>query len=170
MKLKSEVARLSNDALTGLSGRGVFDRALRTEFARCRRFRRRLGIVMIDIDNFKAVNDQHGHLVGDAVLRSVALIVKCQVRDCDTVARYGGDECVVLVDSADETGMNVLCERIRAAVARHSDQSQYGVTVSIGFAYQWDTDVDGIAIVERADAALYRAKAMGKNCICGGQL
>lgn len=163
VKLQEEVTRLGTDTLTGLAGRGVFERALQTEFARCRRFGRSLGIIMIDVDRFKAVNDAHGHLAGDQVLARVARRVAKHTRDCDTVARYGGEEFVILTDGATLDGLWTISERLRLAVKEVSVADEIRVTISLGFSVQAEHDKDGWAIIARADTALYRAKRHGRD-------
>ena len=164
-ELEAQVARLSVDSLTGLAGRGVFDRALKTEFARARRFHRDIGIIMIDVDHFKSINDEYGHVVGDQVLHSIAQRIRKHVRDCDVVARYGGEEFVILTDGATHEGLEVISERVRATI--ELAQSDIQATVSVGFAVQNTFDAEGRSVVERADAALYEAKNAGRNCVKG---
>ena len=166
-ELEDEVARLrgenevlSMDAVTGIPGRGVFEIALDVEFARARRFGRRLGVLMIDVDHFKRVNDEHGHRVGDDVLRHVAQAIQAQVRRPDTVARYGGEEIVALVEGLTRRQLGKLAERARVAVEGLRCPR---VTVSIGTALLNDGDANGWDAVKRADIALYRAKRSGRN-------
>jgi len=165
-RLEDEVARLSVDALTGLSGRGVFDRALETEFARACRFNREIGLVMIDVDHFKSVNDDHGHVRGDEVLRTIAGRVQAYVRTCDVIARYGGEEFVILTDGATLVGLEVISERVRMAVC-DKPIDKIRATISVGFAVQIPSDVTGLDVLKRADSALYRAKNNGRNCVEG---
>lgn len=164
-ELEAEVARLSMDSLTGLLGRQVFDRALKTEFAKAQRYHRGIGIIMIDVDHFKRFNDYHGHLVGDTVLAGVAARVKESLRECDIAARFGGEEFVVLTDGAGS--LEVLAERIRMAVCGEAILGHH-VSVSVGFAIQDERDDGGLEVVSRADDALYRAKNNGRNCVESG--
>lgn len=165
-QLEAQVARLNMDALTGLAGRGVFDRALVTEFARARRFHRAIGVIMIDVDHFKSVNDDFGHLHGDQVLAGIAAQVELHVRACDTAARFGGEEFAIITDGATPKGLEVICERIRASV-EFDYVAGVQATVSVGFAVQTEADENGWAVVRRADNALYQAKAAGRNCVRG---
>ncbi len=167
-RLESQVQELSRDAVTGVWGRGVLDRALGTEFARARRFGRHLGVLMIDIDHFKAVNDAHGHRVGDAVLYHVAQTIQSSLRGADTLARYGGEEFCVLVDGATADGLRILGERVRGAVEQLETPGNPGVTISIGAAVARD-DEAADALLERADVALYDAKEAGRNRVCLGK-
>lgn len=160
-QLRAEVQRLSVDAVTGVAGRGVFDRALQVEHARSSRTRRQLGVMMLDIDHFKRVNDQHGHAIGDQVLRSVAQAAALHVRASDTFARYGGEEFVALIDGTTRTGLIALAERIRHSVAADRYPLPQ-VTISIGVAFI-ETDEPAEDGIKRADLALYQAKDAGRN-------
>ena len=162
------------DALTGWNNRRYLHARLREELARSRRERTPLVCLMVDVDHFKAVNDRHGHLAGDEVLREVAQRVSAEVRSSDVSARYGGEEFVILLPGIDARAGLALAERIRAAVAaRPFEPSGSGeslpVTVSIGVAEcRPALDADGASAVgeqllARADAALYEAKARGRN-------
>jgi diguanylate cyclase (GGDEF)-like protein len=157
-------AAASTDALTGLPNRRYFD-----EFcgllARRRRSDDAIGVLMIDIDHFKALNDEFGHPVGDQVLRAVASAIVGAVREGDVPARFGGEEFAVLLrnpgpDIAAEVG-----ERVRSSVAG-LDLSAFGpagVTVSIGVAVASNQDQPISELVDEADQALYRAKRAGRN-------
>ncbi len=162
-ELEARVQELSLDAVTGVWGRGVLDHALGTAFARSRRSGRHLGVLMIDIDHFKAVNDEHGHPVGDAVLRRVAQTIASQLRDADTLARYGGEEFCVLTEKATPDGLLVLGHRVRLAVEALDTPGSPRVTISIGAAVTIAGDRDESTLIERADAALYFAKSTGRN-------
>jgi diguanylate cyclase (GGDEF)-like protein len=157
-------ARASTDALTGLPNRRYFD-----EFcgllARRRRAEDAVGVLMIDIDRFKGLNDTHGHATGDEVLRAVAGAIVAAVREDDVPARFGGEEFVVLLrnpglDIAVEVG-----ERVRSAVGA-LDLSRHGVprvSVSVGVAVSDHANQPVDQLVDRADQALYRAKRAGRN-------
>lgn len=157
----------TRDGLTNLHNRRFFDERLATEVAFARRHGTLLGILMLDIDHFKRVNDTHGHLAGDHVLVEVARTVATRVRAEDVVARYGGEEIVVLVRDIPPQGVEVLAERLRAAVEAlrvpHAGRS-LGVTVSIGaLVARPGRDTDPAALVAAADRLLYEAKAAGRN-------
>ena len=162
-QLEARVQELSRDALTGVWGRGVLDHALGTELARARRFGRHLGLLMVDVDHFKAVNDTHGHPVGDRTLQAVAETLQRYVRDCDTLARYGGEEFCILVDNASRDGLLILGERVRGAV--ETTLRRPAVTVSVGCALSTASDTP-VTLLERADRALYAAKDGGRNRVC----
>lgn len=161
--LRGEVVRATTDSVTGLAGRGVFERALVTEHARSIRFGRPLGVIMMDVDHFKRVNDEHGHAAGDAVLRLVAQAASSHIREMDTIARYGGEEFVALVDNVQPARLAVLANRIRASVEAIDNPFLPCVTISLGTAILTSLDSDPWDAVKRADTALYSAKAGGRN-------
>lgn len=161
------------DALTGVHNRRYFDQRLREEVDRALRKGQPLSCLLIDCDHFKRVNDEHGHLIGDAVLREVAEQVKDQLRLSDAMARYGGEEfAVLLVQTGAATAMAVA-ERIRENIATHAielqDDRELRVTLSIGVATLEEevrgADVDTFAreLVAKADRGLYAAKNSGRN-------
>jgi diguanylate cyclase (GGDEF)-like protein len=160
------------DALTGLANRRRFDTALESEWQRARRSGRALGVVMIDVDQFKAYNDLYGHHGGDACLQVVAAAMTSSLRaSTDLVARYGGEEFVVLLPDTDLAGTQVLAERMRAAVAAlrepHARAIHGIVTISAGLcAIVPDGENSAAHAIELADAALYEAKRGGRNRVC----
>ncbi|MGW6130769.1 diguanylate cyclase [Cellulomonas sp. NPDC055163] len=148
------------DGLTGTLNRRAFDDALRRELLRSQRSGAPLAVALVDLDHFKAVNDQHGHVVGDQVLRGAARALRSAARGADLVARYGGEEfAIILPDTTVEQGRDAA-ERFRRAVA----QGDTGVRVScsIGIAGNEDRP-SSEQIVRRADAALYTAKEQGRD-------
>ncbi|HET7505532.1 MAG TPA: sensor domain-containing diguanylate cyclase [Kofleriaceae bacterium] len=158
------------DGLTGLFMRRYFDARIEEEIERSKRYGTAFSVVMMDVDDFKRLNDAHGHLIGDRVLRGIANVVKSQMRGVDTAARYGGEEIAVILPRTEMVNAYNVGERIRAAIAdlritTDSDPSQsLRVTASFGIAaYPESTAVDGEDLVRRADRALYRAKKTGKN-------
>ena len=155
------------DALTGVANHGSFQETLRHEIARHERSAESLVLLMVDLDDFKAVNDRFGHPVGDAVLRGVVARLLESVRDMDVVARYGGEEFAVILPQTDATQGARVAERLREAVAAAplsaGSEEPLPLTVSIGLAvYPDDAPTKG-ALVECADRALYAAKRTGKN-------
>jgi diguanylate cyclase (GGDEF)-like protein len=158
------------DGLTGLFMRRYFDARIEEEIERSKRYATPFSIVMMDVDNFKKLNDEHGHLIGDRVLRAIATCVKGQLRGVDTAARYGGEEIAVILPRSDMVASYNVGERIRSAITElrittdGEDQKVLTVTASFGIAsYPESKAVDGEDLIRRADKALYRAKKTGKN-------
>jgi len=148
------------DPLTGLANRTLVEERLRGALAHDARTGGTTGLLFLDLDGFKAVNDRHGHAVGDLVLRAVADRLTRGVRPSDTVARIGGDEFVVLAEGASPAGLPPLVDRLRAAVAEPIALGTLSleVTVSIGFAVSAAGESDAVALFAAADAAMYAAK------------
>jgi two-component system cell cycle response regulator len=166
-RLLHELESLSRtDALTGVANRRSFDQALTQEMARARRYGSALGVVVLDIDHFKKVNDTHGHQGGDEVLRSFAKTVAGALREGDVLFRYGGEEFVALLPYADQAGAMKAAERLVKAVAAapiRVGSTTINVTTSAGVAALASSDADGLSLVARADGALYEAKRNGRN-------
>lgn len=161
----------TRDALTKLLNRRVFEEQLQRSAAYSKRHGQPLSVLLFDIDHFKQVNDVHGHLVGDEVLRQVAGSLAGQVRTEDTLARLGGEEFGVIVDGNDLAKAVTTAERLRAAVAERPFQTEAGdisVTVSVGVA-QYDPSLHRaphralLELIAAADAQLYEAKRAGRN-------
>ena len=157
----------THDTLTGLSNRGVIMETLRREQSRQRREGGSFGIILMDIDHFKNVNDTHGHLFGDTVLREVTRVMKAAVRPYDTVGRYGGEEFLVVIPQADALTTLSIAERLRKSVESQSIATRDGelrVTASFGVAASTDgKQLDPQSLLNIADDALYRAKRNGRN-------
>jgi len=161
------------DSLTGVYNRRYIDRRLLEEIGRARRQAYRISVMYIDIDHFKLVNDTVGHQGGDEVLREVAARIKAELRLSDTLARFGGEEFVVLLIDAELESATMVAERIRASVAGQPFDLMSGaalpVSVSIGVAtldnFERDHAIEAVAqeLVANADSALYRAKESGRN-------
>ncbi|TVR07110.1 MAG: PleD family two-component system response regulator [Salinarimonadaceae bacterium] len=156
------------DALTGLHNRRYLDTHLAAMFDESMRRGRHLSVLVMDIDKFKPINDTYGHDAGDEVLREFAKRVRSQTRGIDVVARFGGEEIVVVIpDTGLEIARNVA-ERVREAVhgepfGIHQDTRKVSITVSIGVAARQPADRSAQEIMKRADLALYRAKEGGRN-------
>lgn len=159
------------DPLTGLSNRRQFNSVLTHEIEHVARSGNSALLLMLDIDHFKKINDQHGHLAGDQVLQAVTRCITSCVRPRDTVARYGGEEFAVILPDCKVDYADVVAERIRKTLAELSIQVspvlRLQVTLSIGgaFAPVWVRSTAELWI-ESADAQLYRAKAEGRNRVC----
>ena len=159
------------DDLTDLNNQRYFKDMLVNESKRHGRYKRPLNLLMIDIDNFKNVNDTHGHLVGDQVLKQVAVLLKKNVRACDHLARYGGEEFAVLLPETTENEAFMVGERIVLTINRHQFKTIEGeeldrLSVTIGLAAFPRDAKDPDQLLKSADEALYRGKQLGKNRIC----
>ncbi|NHI01322.1 GGDEF domain-containing protein [Oceanimonas sp. MB9] len=167
------LAHLSmTDPLTGLLNRGSWEGLLHAEYSRYRRYRHACSLVMVDIDNFKLLNDTHGHLPGDDVLRHLSGLIRHTLRDADMAGRYGGEEFGIILPHTDVDGAAVICERLRrsvdeARVGTHGQQLEY--TISLGVAQLTPSFESALDWLQRADEALYRAKAEGRNRVCFDQ-
>jgi len=156
------------DYLTGLRTRGYFEQQLELEFKRAERKQQKFALLMIDIDHFKVLNDTFGHHVGDQLLRDVTSILMKDMREVDTVARYGGEENVIILPETTQAGAVFVAQRLRRAVDQAkffagSPHSVQHLTISIGVAV-YDTDAQFKRdLIEFADAALYAAKHAGRN-------
>ena len=149
-----QVERVSQlDYLTGLANREGFDRMMSIEWRRTIRYGHTLGMVFIDLDEFKRFNDTNGHLAGDRLLREVASVINSEARASDYTARLGGDEFVILCPQTDAEGLEALTKRLEGASVG------LPVSLSIGFTHQTATDTTPEDLIGRADAAMYAAKA-----------
>ena len=159
--------RATHDSLTGISNRGVILDILRREHSRQVREGGSFGIVLLDVDHFKSVNDTYGHLCGDAVLQEVVRRVTSTVRAYDTVGRYGGEEFLIVAPSSGAEGILRLSERVRLAIEAtpiKTDAGEISVTISLGLAVSSEAaPLDPELMLSTADEALYRAKADGRN-------
>jgi diguanylate cyclase (GGDEF)-like protein len=156
------------DELTGLYNHRRFQEAMDAEAERAKRFGQDMGLVMLDIDNFKQVNDTYGHQQGDVVLAEVARIVRESSREIDAPARYGGEELAVVLPGTDLDGAYNLAERMRHGIEELSfpladGRGELRVTASLGVASMPHSATDPRELLARADAALYEAKRSGKN-------
>jgi diguanylate cyclase (GGDEF)-like protein len=171
-----ETVRLQavTDELTGLYNRNHFHDTLDSEIERSRRFGTDVGVVMLDIDDFKLVNDTFGHPQGDNVLVEVGRVLRELSRDIDEPARYGGEELAVILPQTDLNGAELLAERMRSAIAdleikRTDGDDVLRVTASFGVASLPACATDRESLIAQADAALYRAKRAGKNRVMRGE-
>lgn len=157
------------DALTGLANRRRLDQRLADEFALALRHDRPLAVAMVDLDHFKAVNDRFSHAVGDAALRATAKLLTTQVRHTDLVARFGGEEFVVVLVETDGAAALRVCEKLRAAVANHGWSAIHpGLSLTLSIGLCADTSVPSHdRMLAMADRNLYSAKAAGRNRVVG---
>ncbi|MCC6195917.1 MAG: diguanylate cyclase [Burkholderiales bacterium] len=157
------------DALTGLANRRRLDQRLADEFALALRHGRPLAVAMADLDRFKAVNDRYSHAVGDAALRATAKILASQVRHTDLVARFGGEEFVIVLVETDAEAALRVCEKLRAAIAHHNWGAIHpGLSLTISIGVSADTSLPSHdRMLAMADRNLYAAKAAGRNRVVG---
>ncbi len=157
------------DDLTGLYNMRSIYQKLDHEIVRARRFRNKIAVLMMDMDHFKSVNDEHDHLFGSFVLSEVGKIIKQNIRQIDFAARYGGDEFLIILTDAQSGGTKLFCERLRLTVQDHifdNGVDKIQLTSSMGYAITHpDAVVDARSIVRRADKCLYEAKEAGRNAI-----
>lgn len=147
------------DPLTGISNRRAFDEAIVAQFALMNRYKVRFSVSIFDIDHFKRVNDEHGHLHGDQTLQKVARLLDESVRETDVLVRYGGEEFVVVMPQTGLDGACIFAERLRNRI-----EQETSITVSGGVAEALDGDTPE-TLMARADAALYAAKSGGRNTV-----
>jgi diguanylate cyclase (GGDEF)-like protein len=171
-RLYSEVQRLAvTDDLTGLYNRRHFDKQLSAEFQRARRYSRPLGLLIIDIDLFKRVNDRFGHLEGDRVLAEFASMLRQSVRETDFIARFGGDEFTIILPETDLNGTVEAANRIRQSAAAHiyiAGKERIQLTVSIGTAaIPNQLFANPTELFQHADRALLEAKQLGRDQVSG---
>jgi diguanylate cyclase (GGDEF)-like protein len=168
VQLREELRRhAETDPLTGIANRRRFHKALEAECVRFTRGHAPLTVLMIDLDNFKEVNDRYGHPAGDAVLCEITQRLLLSLRKTDLLARYGGEEFAVLLPETGAEAAHVIAERIRLAVCRapvEVEGTAIPITVSVGVGgHATDNEVDPLILLKKADLALYRAKAAGRN-------
>lgn len=156
------------DPLTQVYNRSYFDQSILTEVARAKSRAEQLSLVMVDIDNFKQVNDQYGHLVGDVVLKTIANLIKINLRPQDVLCRYGGDEFLLLFPDTGQEEALQICNRFQHDIQQQvftNGNTPFHVTVSIGlipFSSNLGNHED---FLHEVDRQLYSAKRLGKNCI-----
>lgn len=152
----------SRDALTGAYNRVKFDSLLEEEIRRCGRYPRPVTLAMLDIDYFKEINDRHGHAMGDSALRQFVKLVVEHIRECDILARWGGEEFVILFLETPLEESHAVAEKIRQRIEGHSFEGFGNMTCSFGITQMREGD-DFDALNKRADEALYQAKTAGRN-------
>ena len=169
-----EIYKLTTvDGLTGVCNRRFMLVTLNRELSRAIRYKRPLSVLMLDIDHFKQVNDEHGHLAGDFVLRHLAAAIYNHVRREDTVARYGGEEFVIVLPEVSHDGAMACAEKVRQLVEQINfsyGETHIEVRVSIGVSTSGSEVTTAKELIGAADANLYAAKASGRNQVCGSTL
>ncbi|MGV1098926.1 diguanylate cyclase [Thiovibrio sp. JS02] len=156
------------DFLTGLHNKQSLESALNQEFKRAERYHHELSVLFLDLDCFKEINDRHGHLAGDRILRHVGRIIAQNKRSIDIAARFGGDEFVLLLPDTDKQKALEMAERIRSEISKEClvvENRQVRLTVSGGIATYPEDAASGMQVFRYADNALYQAKYSGKNII-----
>lgn len=158
-----------HDDLTGLHNRRKFQELFQREISMAKRYEQPLSLLLLDVDSFKSVNDQYGHAAGDRYLQALAETLKNEVREIDVVARWGGEEFVVLLPKAGAEQAWLVAERLRKTAGQIQIGTPKGMltrTVSIGIASMHDSPADMDSMIQQADRAMYRAKVAGRNQTC----
>jgi len=157
------------DSLTGLFNRLYFDEAFEHQISLAKRYGTDLSVLFLDVDDFKEINDTHGHIVGDAALKKIGTIIKDSKRDSDLAARYGGEEFVLLMPHTENFNAFILADRIRQEVEKEEFTANgltYRLTISGGLASFPLNATEPAELLQMADSATYMAKGSGKNTIC----
>ena len=166
-RANEQLAKLSmTDRLTNLLNRGTWENLIDVEFGRFRRYGNPSCLVMFDIDHFKPVNDTHGHLAGDEVIRHAAQVTLDSIRQTDSAGRYGGEEFGIILPETDGEGAAIICERIRMAIEESvvkTTVADIQYTISVGVAELDSRPENYMQWLQRADEALYEAKEGGRN-------
>lgn len=160
--------RANKDLLTMLPNRSAIAATLEQELARCHRDRRKVGVILLDIDHFKKINDTYGHFAGDAVLRETAARLRGNIRPYDQVGRYGGEEFLVVLPNCELEQAAHQAERMRHKLQSSTmvvDGAEMVVSASFGVTVSDGSERSPDVFVRVADEALYRAKASGRNCV-----
>ena len=166
-----EIYRLSTtDGLTQVHNKRFLLEYLDREISRCRRQQSKLSLVLLDIDHFKQVNDVFGHLAGDQVLKHLTNLVRDNIRHEDVLARFGGEEFMVVLPQIDGAGARLCAEKLHHLVEQNkfsSEGAKIPVTISLGVVTSSPSTETAAQLISAADKQLYRAKDKGRNCVCG---
>jgi diguanylate cyclase (GGDEF)-like protein len=162
--------KVTHDTLTGVWSRGAVLDLLKCELSRAVRVGASTGVLMVDVDHFKRINDAHGHIAGDEVLKEIAARVSRSLRSYDLVGRFGGEEFIAILSNCAGNDLRLIAERALRAVSEkpiHTQSKSVSVTVSIGGFVAQDGTSDA-ELLQAADSALYQAKQKGRNCVVVG--
>ncbi|MEP3479161.1 MAG: diguanylate cyclase [Fuerstiella sp.] len=167
--VKSTLAASQGDGVTGLPNRATFDYHLDAECNRAAREGSPIAVLLVDLDHFKQINDQHGHSAGDSALRVISTAIRRSLRSYDMVARFGGDELAVICSGCRLNEVDIVMRRIRDTVMGLSDNPEISgpiPSISVGAAVAFDTQSHSIRkqLIDKADECLYAAKRVGRNC------
>ncbi len=157
----------STDELTGIFNRRKFGEVMQMELARSKRYGTKLSVILFDVDHFKSINDTHGHHIGDLVLQKLATVISSALRDTDILARWGGEEFIILAPCNESSCPDLLAERLRSMIESTAFGEAGRVTCSFG-ASEFRHGDDQDTFINRADHNLYRAKNSGRNKVCLG--
>jgi diguanylate cyclase (GGDEF)-like protein len=166
-KMYEQIAK--TDTLTGTMSRYACELILTHESKRCQRTSNPFSVALLDLDDFKSINDRFGHPTGDRVLKSFSQLISQELREMDTLCRWGGEEFIIILPETDGNRAVNIVERLRHCVTSYDFDLGESVTVSIGVASS-SACVDVKLLIAQADEALYEAKAAGKNCVLLHQL
>jgi diguanylate cyclase (GGDEF)-like protein len=163
-----------HDGLTGIFNRRAIEEYTEAELDLARRKERPLSVILLDIDHFKAINDQYGHSIGDHTLQQLAGILPRNLRQYDRIGRWGGDEFIVILPDTKISEANMIAERMRIATAETKwsleNGEYYAVQISLGVACAFGSYPSLIKLVDAADLAMYQAKQAGRNHVCSFDL
>ena len=154
--------KATTDPLTTLYNRGYFNQCLKNEMERSKRYGSALSLIIFDIDRFKQVNDTFGHLSGDIILKELSFLCLAIIRESDILARWGGEEFIILVPENDEAAIVPFAEKLRSLIEKHSFPIKTQVTCSFGVV-QYIEEESKDDFINRADQAMYKAKEKGRN-------
>ncbi|MET4028155.1 diguanylate cyclase (GGDEF)-like protein [Marinobacter sp. MBR-99] len=172
-RANEQLAKLSmTDRLTGLLNRGTWENLVDAEYERYRRYGQATSLVMFDIDHFKPVNDNYGHLAGDEVIRHTAQTTRNNIRQSDSAGRYGGEEFGIILPETDAENARIICERIRESIEKSTVETSAGnitYTISMGIAQLTEEPENYMQWMQKADEALYSAKESGRNKVVVGE-
>jgi diguanylate cyclase (GGDEF)-like protein len=169
LRMEEAAAMATRDSLTGLYLRGVFEFTLERMVQEHRRYDKPLSLLLLDVDEFKQVNDHFGHQTGDEVLRKIGKMILNGIRKANFAARYGGEEIAVILPETSIDQATVMADRLREDVRHCFGENGPTITVSIGVSYIHEPDVTtAVELVRQADKALYEAKRTGKDNVVRG--